>query len=777
MKKFLKYLSVGILSTLIASAGFAIYKAGNPTEVVFKSIKATLNGTTTGTTYFEVTGGRVMDGSGNNFITGGALTGYLTGWALWNYMPISGVVSQIANINISGFYFGGWHDWIWNEPGVEQWYFFYDPSYPWIGMFANQMPIQMNYKSFNGYFSSLSVGEDINFTESSEWKNVSFWFNGFKYTDNYSADYTDRSLVDKWYVDSVIPSLTGITSDLSTWYVPYYDGTKLKNSVISMSGSEAIVSGNLTITGWNAITFTEGTEFKVNMGIEKWLVVQSAFNKANVGIWHLVLGSMYNTANLNTAIWARALWRLTNGQRNTAVGWLALWGVTTGTDNTAIGIYASQNTSVGNYNVSVGDESLFHNTGWNQNTALGMWAGEYSYGSKNVFLWHFADVAYTTIWGYTTGLNLTNAIAIGYNARVWTSNMMQLGNTGNWFISTNWNLGIGVSSPTNALSVSGNINVTDWYNIYDGSGNPYLTGVSGFLTGYTETDPIWMSQSGDYSTLSYLSNNYYDITGIDNKLSAFAGGLIYKGTRDMSTGAFPITMNTWDFYKIIVAWTGDGEYYAVEDMMVGNKKKTGTTNSGDWDRIVNTSNPEADPIWNSQKINYLTTGVINQLSNTYVPHWSGGQLINGSLSYNVWAGTYYTTQSFQAVWTMFMGNMQIAAAGRIYPQTAGLIRIGTRGTGATEAITFWNNLWGGTPIEAMRMDNIGRFGIGTSTPTQALDVSGNIQSFGSVYKSGSISFPATADTGDFYVGNSGGVLGFYAYTGWNRVLKWSFTTN
>lgn len=339
---------------MVVGTGFAIWKSWTPSEVVFQSIKATLNGLTSGTPYFQVTGGRVMDGNNYPYLTGDSLTG-----------------------------------------------------------------------------NAL----------------------------------TNTSLTDK--------------------YIPFYSGNahNLKNSNMYLSGTETIVSGNLTITGWNAITFTEGKELKVNMGEEKWIIVQSAFESANVWIWHWVLRSMYNNAQFNTAIWARAMWRLTSGLRNTAVGWLALWGVTVGTDNTAVGIYASQNTTNGSYNVSVGDESLFYNTGGNHNTALGMWAGEYSYGSKNVFLWHFADVRTTTVGGTTTGLNLTNAIAIGDSAKVWTSNMMQLGNTGNWFISTNWNVGIGVSNPANALSVSGNINVTTGYNIYDGAGNKYITGVT--FTGLT----------------------------------------------------------------------------------------------------------------------------------------------------------------------------------------------------------------------------------------------------------------------------------------------------
>lgn len=626
---------------MVVGTGFAIWKSWTPSEVVFKSIKATLNGLTSGTPYFQVTGGRVMDGNNYPYLTGDSLTG-----------------------------------------------------------------------------NAL----------------------------------TNTSLTDK--------------------YIPFYSGNvhNLKNSNMYISGTETIVSGNITITGWNAITFTEGKELRVNMGVENWLVVQSAFESANVWIWHWVLRSMYNNAQFNTAIGARAMWRLTSGLRNTAVGWLALWGVTIGTDNTAVGIYASQNTRNGSYNVSVGDESLFFNTGGSKNTALGMWAGEYSYGDKNVFLWHFADVAYATSWGITTGLNLTNAIAIGYNARVWTSNMMQLGNTSNWFISTNWNLGIGVAQPTQALTVSGNINVING-NIFDSNDIPYITGVD--LT--------------NYATLSYLSNNYYDTTGIDNKLAAFAGWLIYKGTRDMSTWAFPIGMNTGDFYKISVSGTGGGEYYAVEDMMVGNKKKAGATSSGDWDRIVNTNNPEIDPIWSSEKSNYLTTGVTSTLSNTNVPMWSGTKFFNTPMQYSE-SGNLVNTNSnvnVPSTWVIKIGNwnnyttafnmslgfdINTALIGGLdfkNSNAGGQVRFMARNdqdsylimsVAGSSAVNnfFWvqwrdtatilshwlaadpdkklaigtfnagDLLFGTNNIERIRVLSNGRVGIGTSTPTNALSVSGNI---------------------------------------------------
>lgn len=148
--------------------------------------------------------------------------------------------------------------------------------------------------------------------------------------------------------------------------------------------------------------------------------------------------------------------------------------------------------------------------------------------------------------------------------------------------------------------------------LLDWSWNAYLT---------WESDPVWIA----------MSSWYYTTGQIDQQLSAFAWGLIYKWTRDMSWGNFPINMNTGDFYKISVEWTGDWKYYGVGDMMIGNKKKSWWTNSNDWDRIVNVVAPEIDPIWTLERSWYYTTGQIDSTLLWYVLQSSTG---NRNIAYN-----------------------------------------------------------------------------------------------------------------------------------------------
>jgi hypothetical protein len=102
-------------------------------------------------------------------------------------------------------------------------------------------------------------------------------------------------------------------------------------------------------------------------------------------------------------------------------------------------------------------------------------------------------------------------------------------------------VGIGTTTPSQLLTVSGNINVTSGYDVYDGSGNAYVTmaDLSGHLI--EESDPI----------RSLDKPNYYTSLQIDNALASLAGGLVYNGTRDYSGGDLPADVDFGDMYIIV----------------------------------------------------------------------------------------------------------------------------------------------------------------------------------------------------------------------------------
>ncbi len=99
----------------------------------------------------------------------------------------------------------------------------------------------------------------------------------------------------------------------------------------------------------------------------------------------------------------------------------------------------SGSSSTGANNIDIGKNTGNSNTTGYSNTAVGTSAGSSYNGSQNTFIGDSADASAT---------GLTNATAIGYNAKVSQSNSLVLGNS-------NTNVGIGTSAPNAALEVDG----------------------------------------------------------------------------------------------------------------------------------------------------------------------------------------------------------------------------------------------------------------------------------------------------------------------------------
>lgn len=160
----------------------------------------------------------------------------------------------------------------------------------------------------------------------------------------------------------------------------------------------------------------------------------------------------------------------TNGTNNLFIG-QSTSAVIGGTYNTFMGSQSGQGNTSGSYNTYYGYKAGFPNTSGSNNTLVGYEAGKLNTdGSDNVFIGYNAgrgnqNGQRNTIMGTGAGFNtvdgndntllganalsvgagLSNATAIGANARVLISNAVVLGN--------NANVGIGTSEPTAKLDV------------------------------------------------------------------------------------------------------------------------------------------------------------------------------------------------------------------------------------------------------------------------------------------------------------------------------------
>ncbi|MDP1747698.1 MAG: hypothetical protein Q8L90_19140, partial [Bacteroidota bacterium] len=248
----------------------------------------------------------------------------------------------------------------------------------------------------------------------------------------------------------------------------YWDGAKW----IAFGGSGGTnwsLLGNAgTVDGTNFIGTTDNIPFNIRVNNQKAGRIDnggmsSTFfgflaGNANTGNGNSLYGYQSGSANTgggwNTAMGQYSLNANTTGSQNVAMGASALKSNLTSSDNSAFGAYALQNSTGGN-NTALGSQTLLSNTTGINNTAVGTSAGYTNTpananvtGSLNTF------IGYNS--GPGTAAQLTNASAIGSNARVTASNALILGNA--------VNVGIGNTAPSQTLSVGANKFLVDGLN-------------------------------------------------------------------------------------------------------------------------------------------------------------------------------------------------------------------------------------------------------------------------------------------------------------------------
>jgi hypothetical protein len=156
------------------------------------------------------------------------------------------------------------------------------------------------------------------------------------------------------------------------------------------------------------------------------------------------------------------------------------------------------------------------------------------------------------------------------------------------------------------LTVNGNINVTNGYDVYDGNGDAYVTmaDLSGRLV--DEQDPIW--------TLD--KPNYYNKTDVNTMIDSLAGGLVYRGSRDYSTGQLPADITTGDMYLIISGGDFNGLTLEANDQIIANTSSVGASATGDWD-VLGVSATDGDPVFVASAAYGITTTGIAQWNTAY----------------------------------------------------------------------------------------------------------------------------------------------------------------
>ena len=178
---------------------------------------------------------------------------------------------------------------------------------------------------------------------------------------------------------------------------------------------------------------------------------------SNVGVGTSTL--IFNVSgNYNTAGGYNALYYNT-GSNNTAFGCYALQKNTSGGYNTGIGYYAIQENTEGTHNIALGQFSLEKNTTGSRNVALGGYAGRFQADGTTAL----ANPENSIYIGYETRGNNdddSNSIVIGYQAIGLGANTVVLGNDSITTTALKGNVGIGTTSPSYKLDVTGAGNFT-----------------------------------------------------------------------------------------------------------------------------------------------------------------------------------------------------------------------------------------------------------------------------------------------------------------------------
>jgi trimeric autotransporter adhesin len=312
------------------------------------------------------------------------------------------------------------------------------------------------------------------------------------------------------------------------------------------------ISGNYnTANGYQALFSNTNGDANTAVGQGALFANTTGNNNTATGQWALQSNTtgIANTANgyhalsenttgiYNTGMGYMALLKNTSGDANTATGYQALYANTTGIYNLANGYYALQSNTTGYDNTALGAWAAFYNTNGDENTAVGQGAlYENISGNRNAALGRDALAEnkvgdFNTSAGYQSGpdvgfTGLFNTTAIGYNARVTTSNTMVFGDAN----VDRWAFGIKTTNANHAMEVGTN----------SGDGNG-----------------AFLSQGGTWNNTSskVKKEDFSDVNGWEllQKIQLMpVQKWKYKGTNEYHIG--PVAE---DFYKLFGLGTDD----------------------------------------------------------------------------------------------------------------------------------------------------------------------------------------------------------------------------
>lgn len=214
-------------------------------------------------------------------------------------------------------------------------------------------------------------------------------------------------------------SIAGSGNDAFGYMALKQVSTGVGNTAFGDSALYSVGGGSNNIAiGPNALEANLSSE---NIAIGSNALVKNVGGSNNLAIGVLALNGNTSAIN-NIAIGGEAL-KVSNTNDNVMIGYRTGFALTTGQQNTAIGNFAMSANVSGSNNTYLGYQAAQLQTSGSTNTFIGFLAGgNFLGGSNNTMIGGNADAL-------ALNASYSNSTSIGYQATVFQSNMVRLGNT------------------------------------------------------------------------------------------------------------------------------------------------------------------------------------------------------------------------------------------------------------------------------------------------------------------------------------------------------------
>lgn len=313
----------------------------------------------------------------------------------------------------------------------------------------------------------------------------------------------------------------------------YWDNTSTTWKPIAATSTTndwSVIGNSGTVSGTNFIGTTDNVSLTIRVNNQRSGLISNSSSSST--FWGYQAGGT-GTASGNSAFGHQALNGLTSGNFNTANGFQSAYSNTTGISNTAYGYRSLHNNISGNQNIAVGYQALMNNTGNTNTAIGASAMFSNTTGNNNVSLGYNAlygnisggqNVAIGTE-ALTNNTSGGNNVAVGFRALQSSATSFNNNALGSSSLQNNTgssNNAIG----TNALftNVTGNSNVAVGHfagYLNTGNRNVFL----GFNAGYNETgnDKLYIDNSNTTNPLVYgdFASNLFRINGTLNINNAY----------------------------------------------------------------------------------------------------------------------------------------------------------------------------------------------------------------------------------------------------------------